>query len=400
MVGEGAHLRAGGPHAEIVALDAAGPAARGATCYVTLEPCAHHGRTPPCADALVRAGVARVVAAVGDPHPRGRRPGSRAPPRRRRGRSTVGVREAEARRLNRGFFSSWTEGRPHVTLKTAMTLDGKIAAVDGASRWITGEAARLEAHRLVRRGRRSWSASARCWRTIPALTVRLPDSRRRSRSASSSTAGSAIPADARSSARGIRRARWSPASPPRPSDGAAALRARGVRVLELPADARPRGPPRPARRAAGDERDRGARRGRRGAGRRAPGGGAGRPCRLLRGAPAGRRRGGARDRSAARGGPSRKPCPSSTHHPPRYRRRPPVEADVQRWPCSPDWSRRSAAWGGGAGRAAASRGPSRRERATWTLELGESVAVSGVCLTVVEARPGGSRSTSRRRRSA
>ncbi len=147
VVGEGAHLRAGGPHAEIVALDAAGPAASGATCYVTLEPCAHFGRTAPCADALVQAGIARVVAAVEDPH---RVVDGRGIARLRAAgvAVTVGVREAEARRLNRGFFSVMTEGRPHVTLKTAMTLDGKIAAVDGVSRWITGEAARLEAHRL------------------------------------------------------------------------------------------------------------------------------------------------------------------------------------------------------------------------------------------------------------
>ena len=147
VVGEGAHLRAGGPHAEIVALDAAGPAARGATCYVTLEPCAHVGRTGPCADALVRAGVARVVAAVGDPH---HVVDGRGLARLRAAGVDVamGVREAEARRLNRGFFCVMTEGRPHVTLKTAMTLDGKIAAVDGVSQWITGKAARLEAHRL------------------------------------------------------------------------------------------------------------------------------------------------------------------------------------------------------------------------------------------------------------
>ena len=114
---------------------------------MSLEPCAHVGRTPPCADALVRAGVARVVAACRDPNPRVDGHGL-ARLRAAGIEVTVGVREAEARALNRAFVCAVTEGRPHVTLKAAVTLDGKIAAADGSSRWITGEAARLEAHRL------------------------------------------------------------------------------------------------------------------------------------------------------------------------------------------------------------------------------------------------------------
>jgi diaminohydroxyphosphoribosylaminopyrimidine deaminase/5-amino-6-(5-phosphoribosylamino)uracil reductase len=147
VVGEGAHLRAGTPHAEALALQAAGEEARGAEAYVTLEPCSHHGRTPPCAEALVAAGVRRVVAAGSDPNPRVRGQGL-ARLRDAGIEVAVGVREAEARALNRGFFSVHLRGRPHVTLKTAMTLDGKIVAADGQSRWITGEAARAEAHRL------------------------------------------------------------------------------------------------------------------------------------------------------------------------------------------------------------------------------------------------------------
>jgi diaminohydroxyphosphoribosylaminopyrimidine deaminase/5-amino-6-(5-phosphoribosylamino)uracil reductase len=236
VVGEGAHLRAGGPHAEIVALDAAGPAASGATCYVTLEPCAHFGRTAPCADALVQAGIARVVAAVEDPH---RVVDGRGIARLRAAgvAVTVGVREAEARRLNRGFFSVMTEGRPHVTLKTAMTLDGKIAAVDGVSRWITGEAARLEAHRLRFVADAILVGIGTVLADDPQLTVRHPglppkeplrvvvDTRLR------------IPVDARVLRAGDPARAAVACVAPAPSDRAAALRARGVQVLELPGDA-------------------------------------------------------------------------------------------------------------------------------------------------------------------
>jgi len=143
VVGEGWHERAGEPHAEVHALRAAGERARGATAYVSLEPCSHHGRTPPCANALIDAGVARVVAAMTDPNPQvsGRGiqlltlAGIRA---------EVGLLEAEARELNIGFISRMTRGRPWLRLKTASTLDGKTALENGDSKWITGAAARRD----------------------------------------------------------------------------------------------------------------------------------------------------------------------------------------------------------------------------------------------------------------
>jgi diaminohydroxyphosphoribosylaminopyrimidine deaminase / 5-amino-6-(5-phosphoribosylamino)uracil reductase len=172
VVGEGFHVRAGAPHAEVEALQAAGPRARGATLYVTLEPCAHHGRTPPCVDAIVAAGVARVVAAVGDPNPRVSGRGFEE--LRRAGVETAtGVAAAAAERQNRVFLTAMRAGRPHVTLKAGMTLDGKIADVHGASRWITGEAARRHAHRLRGEADAIVVGIGTVLRDDPELTVRL-----------------------------------------------------------------------------------------------------------------------------------------------------------------------------------------------------------------------------------
>jgi diaminohydroxyphosphoribosylaminopyrimidine deaminase/5-amino-6-(5-phosphoribosylamino)uracil reductase len=146
IVGEGWHEKAGEPHAEVHALRAAGDRARGATAYVTLEPCGHHGRTPPCANALIAAGVARVVAAMADPNPLVA--GSGLALLRAAGINTAsGLLEAEARELNIGFVSRMTRGRPWLRLKAAASLDGKTALNNGASQWLTGPEARRDGHR-------------------------------------------------------------------------------------------------------------------------------------------------------------------------------------------------------------------------------------------------------------
>lgn len=147
VVGEGWHVRTGEPHAEVHALRAAGEQARGATAYVTLEPCSHHGRTPPCADGLVTAGVARVVAAMQDPNPE---VAGRGLQRLEQAgiATTCGVLEGEARQLNQGFLKRMEHGLPFVRVKLAMSLDGRTAMASGESQWITGPAARSAVQRL------------------------------------------------------------------------------------------------------------------------------------------------------------------------------------------------------------------------------------------------------------
>ena len=147
LIGEGAHLKAGEPHAEVHALRMAGEQARGATAYVTLEPCSHHGKTPPCAEALVKAGVGRVVAAMQDPNPL---VAGRGLARLQDvGIDTGhGLLESQARALNPGFISRMERGRPYVRLKLASSLDGRTAMQSGESQWITGAAARSDVQRL------------------------------------------------------------------------------------------------------------------------------------------------------------------------------------------------------------------------------------------------------------
>ncbi|MBI4989655.1 MAG: bifunctional diaminohydroxyphosphoribosylaminopyrimidine deaminase/5-amino-6-(5-phosphoribosylamino)uracil reductase RibD [Rhodocyclales bacterium] len=167
VVGEGWHERAGEAHAEIHALNAAAEASRGATVYVTLEPCSHHGRTPPCADALIAAGVVRVAVAMRDPNPQVG--GNGLEKLRAAGIAYEdGLMEAEALELNIGFFSRMTRGRPWVRLKVAASLDGKTALNNGRSQWITGPEARRDGH--------AWRARA-CAILTGAGTVRDDDPR-------------------------------------------------------------------------------------------------------------------------------------------------------------------------------------------------------------------------------
>jgi diaminohydroxyphosphoribosylaminopyrimidine deaminase / 5-amino-6-(5-phosphoribosylamino)uracil reductase len=169
-IGEGWHEKTGGPHAEANALTAAGAAAKGATAYVSLEPCNHQGRMPPCAEALVRAGVARVVAAVRDPNPKAARGGETL--------AAAGIRfehglmEEDARELNIGFFSRMTRNRPWVRMKIAATLDGRTALADGRSQWITGPEARKDGHRWRARACAILTGIGTVKADDPRLTVR------------------------------------------------------------------------------------------------------------------------------------------------------------------------------------------------------------------------------------
>jgi len=174
VVGEGWHERAGEPHAEIHALARAGTAAAGATAYVTLEPCCHQGRTPPCTEALIEAGVGRVVFAMQDPNPRVA--GAGAARLQAAGIEVEsGVLAAEAARLNPGFAQRMRSGRPWVRCKLAMSLDGRTAMASGESRWITGAAARRDVHRLRARSSAILTGIGTVLADDPALTVRLDE---------------------------------------------------------------------------------------------------------------------------------------------------------------------------------------------------------------------------------
>jgi diaminohydroxyphosphoribosylaminopyrimidine deaminase (EC 3.5.4.26)/5-amino-6-(5-phosphoribosylamino)uracil reductase (EC 1.1.1.193) len=171
IVGEGWHRRAGEPHAEVIALRQAAARARGAEVYVTLEPCAHHGRTPPCCEALLTAGVARVHVARLDPFPE---VAGRGVERLRAAGVAVevGLQEAEASAENRGFFARLDRGWPWVTLKLAASLDGRTAMASGESRWITGARARADVHRQRAEAGAVLTSSATVLADDPKLDVR------------------------------------------------------------------------------------------------------------------------------------------------------------------------------------------------------------------------------------
>jgi diaminohydroxyphosphoribosylaminopyrimidine deaminase/5-amino-6-(5-phosphoribosylamino)uracil reductase len=176
VVGEGFHRRFGGPHAEVEALQAAGPRARGADLFVSLEPCCHHGKTPPCTQAIVAAGVRRVVAALADPFPSVA--GGGFDELRRAGIEVEsGLLEPAARRLLAPYLKLQLSGRPWITAKWAMTLDGKLATASGQSRWITGDAARAIVHRLRGRVDAILIGRGTALADDPLLTARPPGAR-------------------------------------------------------------------------------------------------------------------------------------------------------------------------------------------------------------------------------
>lgn len=174
IVGEGWHQRAGEPHAEVFALREAGAHARGATAFVTLEPCNHHGRTPPCTEALIAAGIARVVFASGDPNPE---VDGRGVARLRAAGIVVeqGLMAEEGEALNRGFFSRMRRGRPWLRVKMAASLDGRTALANGESRWISAEAARSDVQQWRAESAAIFSSSATVIADDPALSVREGD---------------------------------------------------------------------------------------------------------------------------------------------------------------------------------------------------------------------------------
>jgi diaminohydroxyphosphoribosylaminopyrimidine deaminase / 5-amino-6-(5-phosphoribosylamino)uracil reductase len=176
IVGEGWHERAGEPHAEPIAIRAAGERARGATAYVTLEPCSHHGRTPPCVDVLLAAGVRRVVYAVGDPNPRVN--GAGAARLKQAGlKVESGLLAADAEALNAGFLMRMRHGRPYVRLKTGASLDGKTALANGASKWITSEEARADVQHWRAQSGAVLTSAATVLADDPRLDVRIESPR-------------------------------------------------------------------------------------------------------------------------------------------------------------------------------------------------------------------------------
>ncbi|WP_462409691.1 bifunctional diaminohydroxyphosphoribosylaminopyrimidine deaminase/5-amino-6-(5-phosphoribosylamino)uracil reductase RibD [Neobacillus sp. Marseille-QA0830] len=173
LIGMGAHLKAGEPHAEVHAIRMAGDKAKGATLYVTLEPCSHYGKTPPCSDLVIQTGIKKVLVATTDPNPKVA--GTGIERMRRAGIEVVaGLLEQEARELNKVFFYNIQTGLPYVTLKSAVSLDGKTATSTGESMWITGEDARMDVHQFRHRHDGILVGVNTIIKDNPTLTTRLP----------------------------------------------------------------------------------------------------------------------------------------------------------------------------------------------------------------------------------
>lgn len=234
-VGTGYHARFGGPHAEVVALTEAGPAARGATLYVSLEPCCHTGKTPPCTDAIVAAGVARVVAAMRDPFPRVA--GGGLVRLREAGiRVDVGLTGAAAARLNAPYLKRLATGMPYVTAKWAMTLDGKTATASGDSRWISNPRSRACVHELRGRMDAILVGIGTALADDPQLTARPPGPRQPARIVLDGAARLPVESRLAQTARDARV--WIAVTGQAPVDRLASLAALGCEILEFPGNGR------------------------------------------------------------------------------------------------------------------------------------------------------------------
>ena len=236
IVGEGWTQPGGRPHAEVVALDEAGARARGAMAYVTLEPCAHTGKTPPCAVALAEAGVARVVIALEDPDPRVSG-GGRAILQRAGIAIDDGLMMREAAELNAGFLSRIRRGRPWLTLKLASTLDGRIALASGESRWITGEAARRHAHELRAEADAVLVGAGTVRADDPMLDVRHGISDPRPPVRIIADPRLTLPPESRLAQSAGQQPVWALHGPAAPAEAAARLSGLGVRTIECALDA-------------------------------------------------------------------------------------------------------------------------------------------------------------------
>ncbi|MDE2165461.1 MAG: bifunctional diaminohydroxyphosphoribosylaminopyrimidine deaminase/5-amino-6-(5-phosphoribosylamino)uracil reductase RibD [Alphaproteobacteria bacterium] len=234
VLGRGWTQPGGRPHAEIEALARAGRATKGADAYVTLEPCCHHGKTPPCTDALIAAGIRRVIVAVEDPDPRVAGKGLKA--LRAAGINVVsGVSADAAAEINAGFFSTITRGRPLVTLKLSTSLDGRLAVASGASRWITGEAARARSHLLRTTHDAVMVGSGTVIADDPELTCRLPGLTDRSPVRVVIDGGLRVPLTARVVADARRAPTWFIVRNGIAGERRAALAGCGVEVIDVPA---------------------------------------------------------------------------------------------------------------------------------------------------------------------